>query len=87
VLDLPASWTDNFALVHQRFLWVALTLPEWKIALENLFRVTAPGGYIQLGEVGEVTSGLATARFTNIMCELFKSRGIERYLPDLLPGF
>lgn len=50
ILALPSDWTSKFALVHQRFLVVALRREEWAAALSELFRVTQPGGWIQVEE-------------------------------------
>lgn len=48
--DLPKEWTGTFQLVHQRLLMSALTSKDWPIALGELFRVTKPGGWLELCE-------------------------------------
>ncbi|KXN83955.1 Demethylmenaquinone methyltransferase [Leucoagaricus sp. SymC.cos] len=48
--DLPEEWTDSFQLIHQRLLMSALTSNEWPVALNELFRVTKPGGWVELCE-------------------------------------
>lgn len=50
VLDLPAEWTNKFDLVHQRLLIAALKYDEWAIAVNEIFRVTKPGGFAELCE-------------------------------------
>lgn len=50
VTDLPKDWTDSFQLIHQRLLMSALTSQEWPIAIRGLFRVTKPGGWVELCE-------------------------------------
>ncbi|KAJ7709595.1 S-adenosyl-L-methionine-dependent methyltransferase [Mycena rosella] len=50
VTKLPADWTDTFSFVHQRLLLIALQVPEWPIALCELYRVVRPGGWVQLAE-------------------------------------
>lgn len=50
VTDLPDEWTGSFQLTHQRLLMSALTSKEWPIALNELFRVTKPGGWVELCE-------------------------------------
>jgi len=50
ILSLPQTWTDKFDLVHQSVLFSALTVSEWPIALAEIFRVTKPGGSVQLME-------------------------------------
>ncbi|KAK0193375.1 hypothetical protein F5146DRAFT_1221009 [Armillaria mellea] len=56
VMDLPSQWTDTFSLVNQHFLYTALTGPQWEVALGELHRVVAPGGWVQLVE-GAVIPG------------------------------
>ncbi|KAF9012736.1 hypothetical protein BDQ17DRAFT_1344538 [Cyathus striatus] len=50
VLSLPPEWTDRFTVVHQRLLVLALRSTEWPVALKELYRVTRPGGWVQLCE-------------------------------------
>ncbi|KAF9008250.1 S-adenosyl-L-methionine-dependent methyltransferase [Cyathus striatus] len=50
VLSLPQEWTNRFTVVHQRLLVVALRSAEWPVALKELYRVTKPGGWVQLCE-------------------------------------
>ncbi|KAI5117794.1 hypothetical protein M0805_002181 [Coniferiporia weirii] len=49
--SLPKTWSDRFDLVHQRFLFFALTLSSWKTMLSEAFRVLKPGGSVQLMEL------------------------------------
>jgi len=44
MLDHFASWTNKFAVAHQRLTLAALDWPGWQITLHNLFRVLKPGG-------------------------------------------
>ena len=50
ILDLPEDRNNKFALVHQRLLVSALKYDEWDQAIKNIFRITAPQGWIQLTE-------------------------------------
>jgi len=50
VIELPSGWTDTFSLVHQRLLTIALQIPQWPVALREIYRVLRPGGWVQLGE-------------------------------------
>ena len=44
------EWADRFDLVHQRLMFFAFTPEQWPNVLQSYFRVTKPGGYIQLFE-------------------------------------
>ncbi|KAF5360609.1 hypothetical protein D9756_005159 [Leucocoprinus leucothites] len=50
VLDLPKEWSNKFDLVHQRLLVLALRNDEWRTAINEMFRVLRPGGWLQLYE-------------------------------------
>lgn len=91
VLKLPDIWEKSFDIVHQRLLIAALKTPEWPIAISELFRVLKPGGWIQLGEVGDwavLGPESAVARHKRAYSDFFKLRdfelGISKKLPDLL---
>ncbi|KAF9451160.1 S-adenosyl-L-methionine-dependent methyltransferase [Macrolepiota fuliginosa MF-IS2] len=50
VTDLPKEWSGSFQLIHQRLLMSALTSEEWPTAIGELYRVTKPGGWVELCE-------------------------------------
>ncbi|KAJ7905834.1 S-adenosyl-L-methionine-dependent methyltransferase [Mycena olivaceomarginata] len=50
VLNLPAEWTDTFSLVHQRLLILALQVPQWPTAIQEIHRVLRSGGWVQFAE-------------------------------------
>ncbi|KAJ7632924.1 S-adenosyl-L-methionine-dependent methyltransferase [Roridomyces roridus] len=50
VTKLPADWTDTFSLVNQRLLILGLQIHEWPMALNEIYRVLRPGGWVQLAE-------------------------------------
>ncbi|XP_006459612.1 hypothetical protein AGABI2DRAFT_191521 [Agaricus bisporus var. bisporus H97] len=50
ITSLPPSWSNTITLIHQRLLLAALQLPEWKIAVNSMYRSLVPGGYVQLFE-------------------------------------
>ncbi|KAJ6502234.1 hypothetical protein C8R45DRAFT_613009 [Mycena sanguinolenta] len=50
VTNLPSEWTNMFSLVHQRLLILALQVPQWPQAIEEIVRVLRPGGWVQLAE-------------------------------------
>src|SRR5579875_404435 len=73
---------DSFDFVHQRFLWLAIPLAAWPGAVQELARVTAPGGWIELVEFGTSTadftpSGPATQRYLALAGQLAALRGLD----------
>jgi ubiquinone/menaquinone biosynthesis C-methylase UbiE len=51
VLELPQDWSNKFDLIHQRLLICGLSTENWRTALQELYRVAKPGGWIQLIEI------------------------------------
>ncbi|KAJ7219565.1 S-adenosyl-L-methionine-dependent methyltransferase [Mycena pura] len=81
VLHLPAEWTNTFSLVHQRLLIFALTIPEWPVALREIYRVLRPGGWVQLTESTPWREGAypgrpCTEKLTLIYLCLAKTRNL-----------
>lgn len=50
VTNLPSEWTNTFSLVHQRLLILALQVPQWPKAMQEIYRVLRPGGWVQFAE-------------------------------------
>ncbi|KAJ7940349.1 S-adenosyl-L-methionine-dependent methyltransferase [Mycena leptocephala] len=50
VTNLPSEWTDTFSLVHQRLLMAGPQVPQWPKALQEIYRVLRPGGWVQIAE-------------------------------------
>ncbi|KAJ7172243.1 S-adenosyl-L-methionine-dependent methyltransferase [Mycena filopes] len=50
VTNLPEAWSNTFSLVHQRLLILALQFPEWPVAIQEIYRVLRPDGWIQIDE-------------------------------------
>jgi SAM-dependent methyltransferase len=50
VTNLPSEWNDTFSLVHQRLLMAGLQVPQWPKALQEIYRVLRPGGWVQIAE-------------------------------------
>jgi len=92
VTKLPASWSSTFTLVHQRFLVLGLTLPDWQAAFKELYRILVPGGWINLLEPQldvsrfSWTSGPATATIFTLACAVMLARGFVPDLPYSLPA-
>ncbi|PFH51802.1 hypothetical protein AMATHDRAFT_174581 [Amanita thiersii Skay4041] len=59
-LNLPEAWTNTFKLVHQRLAMASFRVPEWPQAIKEIYRVTAPDGWVQLEEFGIYKAGPAT---------------------------
>ncbi|KAJ7074189.1 S-adenosyl-L-methionine-dependent methyltransferase [Mycena amicta] len=50
VVNLPSEWSNTFTLIHQRLLILALEIPQWPLALSEMYRVLRPGGWVQIAE-------------------------------------
>jgi len=92
ITKLPASWSSTFTLVHQRYLFLALTLPEWQAALKEMHRVLVPGGWINLTEAlldvlqFSWTPGPGLTKLFTHVCAVCRARGVIPDLPDRLPA-
>jgi len=90
IVDLPASWSNKFALINQRLLIEALTLEQWRAALSEIHRTLKPGGWVQLLEMdGKVVrGGAATDALYDVVYELSAKRGLVRdcchRIPEIL---
>ncbi|KAF9072813.1 hypothetical protein BDP27DRAFT_1417875 [Rhodocollybia butyracea] len=92
VTDLPKEWQNSFSFVHQRFLIVGMNASFSKIAINQLFDVLIPGGWIELVEIEvkllSLGSGHCSKRLMSLLNSLFEERGIAGnlgvYLPNLL---
>jgi len=70
---------QSFDYVHQRLLVAAIPLARWPWVVAELSRVTAPGGWIELVEMGTTFHhmGPATKRFLPWWSAISASRGID----------
>lgn len=68
-----------FEYTHQRFLRAGIPVAAWPGAVRELAPVTAPGGVLELGEVGEYwgNAGPAANRFFGLMRELGGRFGMD----------
>lgn len=65
---LPDDWTNTVTLINQRLLIFALQAEQWKVAVSEMYRVLAPGGWVQLFEPKELFfSPLAAITYHKIM--------------------
>jgi len=76
VTSLPLEWDNTFVLVHQRLLMAGLRKGEWISALKEMYRVLAPGGWVQLCECDSWAAGSAVERERSLMKALFDSEGL-----------
>ncbi|EKM82147.1 hypothetical protein AGABI1DRAFT_112257 [Agaricus bisporus var. burnettii JB137-S8] len=53
ITSLPEDWTNTVTLIHQRLLVAAFQADQWKTAVSEMYRVLAPGGWVQLFEPRE----------------------------------
>nr|BBH93669.1 hypothetical protein KTA_18680 [Thermogemmatispora argillosa] len=74
--------SNSFDFVHQRLLVAAIPQPAWPGAVQELARVTSPGGWIELVETGTaledwLPSGPATQELYRLGAQLAALRGLD----------
>ncbi|THG96243.1 hypothetical protein EW145_g7812 [Phellinidium pouzarii] len=88
ITSLPDEWSDKFDFVHQRLLVLGLKNKEWPLAVEQIFRVLSPGGWVQFGEFGDWRIGPVTEKHRRMYKALLDSRGLNldiyADLPEIL---
>ncbi|TFK39578.1 hypothetical protein BDQ12DRAFT_650134 [Crucibulum laeve] len=88
VTSLPRAWTDRFTLVHQRLLVASLQDAQWHKAINEIYRVIAPGGWVQLFEASEWPAGPVSTKHRALLTALGRQRGItwdcHKYIPRML---
>ncbi|GLV60154.1 hypothetical protein KDH_69770 [Dictyobacter sp. S3.2.2.5] len=77
---------DSFDFVHQRLLILGLQATAWPPLLQNLIRVTRPGGWIELVESDLICRRLGpqTARLGQWVHEISVRRGVDPSYPQRL---
>ncbi|WP_069805957.1 class I SAM-dependent methyltransferase [Thermogemmatispora onikobensis] len=78
-LPFESNWFD---FVHQRLLFLAIPLSAWPGVVQELARVTAPGGWIELVEGSPSSSsfspaGPATQQLIGLIGQLAALRGLD----------
>nr|BBH93661.1 hypothetical protein KTA_18600 [Thermogemmatispora argillosa] len=73
---------NSFDFVHQRLLFLAIPLAAWPGVVQELARVTSPGGWVELLETGTalqdyLPSGPATQELTRLTAQLAALRGLD----------
>ncbi|KIK61406.1 hypothetical protein GYMLUDRAFT_42990 [Collybiopsis luxurians FD-317 M1] len=92
VTDLPVEWSTRFAYAHQRLLIAAMNDSLWRKAISELFRVLAPGGWVELVEIEAKDVhwdvGPSSTKVQSILTSLYGEKGVicdlGAYLPTLL---
>ena len=81
---------QQFSFTHQRLLVAAIPVAQWPGVVRELVRVTRPGGWIELLEIGDTiqNAGTATKRLLTWMTDISRGFGFEmevlHHLGDLL---
>ncbi|KLO06578.1 S-adenosyl-L-methionine-dependent methyltransferase [Schizopora paradoxa] len=88
--SLPAAWSGQFDLVHQRLLNWGVTKSEWPKVVAEIFRILKPGGSVQLIERDSFFTnspeGSAMARHDELLKKMYSTLGFNYYCAAELPG-
>ncbi len=71
---------NSFDFVHQRFLTLAIPAARWPGVVDELLRVTRPGGWVELVETEPPAGAPAIDQLARWGVELTKRRGIDMSL-------
>ena len=69
----------SFDYVHQRLLFFAIPSDRWQFVLDELVRVTRPGGWVEVveGRYGYEPMGPAAQHISDVMLSAMQQRGID----------
>nr|CAG8445094.1 6641_t:CDS:2 [Entrophospora candida] len=65
---------DTFDFVHQKNMITSLTIDQWSFVIDELIRITKPGGWIEFMVINN--------EYNNEIMKLFESRGIDKSTPE-----
>jgi SAM-dependent methyltransferase len=70
---------DRFDFVHQRLLMSGVPVKAWAAAVNELVRVTRPGGWLELveGEFDVAPAGPATRQILDVTWRLYREIGLD----------
>lgn len=70
---------ESFDFVHQRLLRAGIPVVAWRDVVADLVRVTRPGGWVELVEIGEdvTRQGPATSELVGCLNRLAAARGLD----------
>jgi ubiquinone/menaquinone biosynthesis C-methylase UbiE len=79
----------QFTFTHQRFLVAGIPANDWPAAVSELVRVTRPGGWIELLEIGDIilNAGPATNKLLKWMTDISRGFGFEMNVLQQLGNF
>ena len=79
----------SFDFVHQRLLFFAIPSDRWQFVLNELVRVTRPGGWVEVveGRYGYEPMGPAAQHISDVMLATMLQRGIDPRASAHLDGF
>lgn len=79
----------SFDFVHQRLLFFAIPTDRWQFVMNELCRVTRPGGWVEVveGHFGYDPMGPAAQRIADAMLPAMQQRGIDPRNSALLDQF
>jgi ubiquinone/menaquinone biosynthesis C-methylase UbiE len=79
----------SFDFVHQRLLFFAIPGDHWQFVMNELARVTRPGGWVEVveGHYGYEPMGPAAQRISDAMLPAMLQRGIDPRQSDNLAQF
>ncbi len=88
ILEGLSFGDSSFDFVHQRMLFLAIPLDQWPKAVQEMRRVTQPGGWIELLEAGIVSGGgPAMTALMEWGTQLTRLRGIDVHVGTQLGTF
>jgi ubiquinone/menaquinone biosynthesis C-methylase UbiE len=79
----------SFDYVHQRLLFFAIPSDRWQFVLNELARVTRPGGWVEVveGRYGYEPMGPAAQAISDVMLGAMQKRGIDPRASEHLDQF
>ena len=87
VTSLPSGLSDRFDFVHQQLLGTCLTEDDWIQALNEMYRVLSPGGWIELNEIVGLHAGPNTESLWALAVQQYGKNLIDINLVGALPDF
>jgi ubiquinone/menaquinone biosynthesis C-methylase UbiE len=77
---------QSFDFTHQRLLFFAIPADKWPFVLSELYRVTRPGGWVEVaeGHFGYESAGPATQKLVESALAALLARGIDPRVGPLL---
>ncbi len=77
----------SFQFVHQRLVVAAIPAARWQSVVNELYRVTAPGGWIELVEAIPATGGPAMNQLREWLIAVSSRRGVDTTITPHIGDF